>query len=148
MIHGNTQGLPPWVDLEAERRLHHVVLEAAARDLLSSAHDLSEGGLAIALAECCFLAPDGLPALGARIRVDETMRADAFLFGESQARMLVSVRREHVATVRDLANDAGVAVAVLGDVGGGMLEFDGLASVSVAELRAVWDSALEKLVNG
>jgi phosphoribosylformylglycinamidine synthase len=148
VVHGNTQGLPPWVDLEAERRLQQVVLEAAGRDLLRSAHDLSEGGLAIALAECCFLAPEGIPALGARIRVDETMRADAFLFGESQARMLVSVRREHVATVRDLANEAGVAVAVLGDVGGGMLEFDGLASVSVAELRSVWDSALEKLVNG
>ena len=148
VIHGNTQGMPPWVDLEAERRLHQVVLEAGTRDLLRSAHDLSEGGLAIALAECCLLAPEGLPALGARIRVDESMRADAFLFGESQARMLVSVRRENVPTVRDLANEAGVSVAVLGDVGGSMLEFDGLASVSVAELRSIWDSALEKLVNG
>jgi phosphoribosylformylglycinamidine synthase II len=146
VVHGNEQGSPPWVDLEAERKLHHVVLEAASRDLLRSAHDLSEGGLAVALAECCFSAPDGLPLLGARIRIDESMRADAFLFGESQARMLVSVRREHVATLRDLANEAGVAVAVLGEVGGGMLELDGLASLPVAELRAAWDSALEKRV--
>jgi phosphoribosylformylglycinamidine synthase len=148
VIHGNTQGMPPWVDLEAERRLHQVVLESATRDLLRSAHDLSEGGLAIALTECCLLAPEGLPALGARIRIDESMRADAFLFGESQARMLVSVRRENVPAVRELANEAGVSVAVLGDVGGSMLEFDGLASVSVAELRSIWDTALEKLVNG
>ena len=144
VVHGNEQGSPPWVDLEAERKLHHVVLEAASRDLLRSAHDLSEGGLAVAVAECCFSGPEGLPVLGARVRIDETMRADAFLFGESQARMLVSVRREHVATVRDLANEAGVAVAVVGEVGGGMLELDGLASLPVAELRAAWDSALEK----
>jgi phosphoribosylformylglycinamidine synthase len=148
VVHGNTQGSPPWVDLEAERRLHHVVLEAASRDLLRSAHDLSEGGLAIALAECCFLSPEGLPARGARVRVDESMRPDAFLFSESQARMLVSVRREHVAPLRDLAGEADVAVAVIGEVGGGMLEFDGLASVPVAELRATWDSALEKLLGG
>jgi len=148
VVHGNVQGSPPWVDLGAERQLHQVVLEAAAREILRSAHDLADGGLAVALAECCFLAPEGLPVLGARIRVDETMRADAFLFGESQARMLVSVKREHVATLRDLANEAGVAVAQIGEVGGGMLEFEGLASVPVAELRATWDSALQKLLDG
>jgi len=148
VVHGNVQGSPPWVDLGAERQLHHVVLEAASRDLLRSAHDLSEGGLAIALAECCMLAPDGVPRLGARVRVDESMRADAFLFGESQARMLVSVKREHVATLRDLATEAAVAVAQIGEVGGGMLEFDGLASVPVAELRLAWDSALQKLLDG
>jgi len=148
VVHGNTLGSPPWVDLEAERRLHQVVLDAAERELLRSAHDLSEGGLAIALAECCLSAPHGVPLLGARVRVDESMRADAFLFAESQARMLVSVRREHAATLRDLAGDAGVAVAVIGEVGGGMLEFDGLASVPVAELLTTWDTALEKLLGG
>ncbi len=148
IVHGNVQGSPPWVDLGAERNLHHVVLDAAERGLLRSAHDLSEGGLAIAVAECCFSVPEGIALLGARIRVDESMRADAFLFGESQARMLVSVKREHVAPLRDLATEAGVAFAVVGEVGGGMLEFDGLASVPVTELRAIWDSALERSLEG
>ncbi len=148
VVHGNTRGSPPWVDLGAERQLHKVVLEAATREILRSAHDLSEGGLAIALAECCMLAPDGLPIFGARVRVDESVRADAFLFGESQARMLVSVRREHLATLRDLAGEAGVALAQLGEVGGGMLEFEGLLSIPVVELREAWDSALAKLLDG
>ncbi|MEW6271836.1 MAG: phosphoribosylformylglycinamidine synthase subunit PurL [Thermodesulfobacteriota bacterium] len=148
VLHGSTHGSPPWVDLEAERQLHKVVLEAAERGLLRSAHDLSEGGLAIALAECCLTAPDGVRTCGARMRVDESMRADAFLFGESQARMLVTVRREHASTLRDLAGEAGVAVAVIGEVGGGMLEFEGLASVPLQELHDAWDTALEKLLQG
>jgi phosphoribosylformylglycinamidine (FGAM) synthase-like enzyme len=142
VVHGMTGGTPPWVDLEAERLLHQVVLAAASRSLLASAHDVSTGGVAMAVVEGCCSAPDGVAARGARIRPDETMRPDAWLFGESQARMLVTARRETAALLRELASDAGVAIALIGEVGGTMLDIEGLVTVSVAELKAAWGTAL------
>jgi phosphoribosylformylglycinamidine synthase len=148
VVHDRTDGLPPWVDLEAERQLHQVVLAAAGRSLLRSAHDLADGGLALALVECCCGGPPGIEPVGARIRLEEGVRPDAWLFGESQARILVSVRREDVISVRELANSAGVPLAVIGDVGGSRLEVDELLSLSVGELKYLWERALEEKVAG
>ncbi len=148
VVHGRTNGSPPWVDFEAERQLHRVVLAAAERSLLASAHDLSDGGLAVAVAEACCAAPDGLPLLGARIRMEEGIRSDAWLFGESQARMLVSVRRENAAALREMAHEAALPVTSIGEVGGALLEFDDLISLPVAELKEAWEKALPRLLEG
>jgi phosphoribosylformylglycinamidine synthase len=146
VVHQKSCGLPPWIDLEAERQLHAVMLAAIERSLLQSAHDLSDGGLAMALVEACCSLPEGVEMLGARIRMDEGMRPDAWLFGESQARMLVSVRRENVAALRDLGNEHGVPATVIGDVGGATIELADLLSISVAELAELWREALENML--
>jgi phosphoribosylformylglycinamidine synthase subunit PurL len=143
VVHGVTRGSPPWVDFEAERQLHRMVLRAAEKGLFASAHDVSDGGLAIAVAEACCGAPSGAP-IGARIRMDEGMRPDAWLFAESQARMLVSARREHSGAVRDLAADEGVPISVVGEVGGAMLEFDDQIALPVADVKTTWEGALER----
>ena len=70
--------------------------------LLRSAHDVSEGGLAVALAECC-ISSENAAALGARIDLENGLRPDAWLFGESHARMVVSVRRRHLTQLREIA---------------------------------------------
>src|SRR6185503_19420967 len=80
VVHGRVAGRPPRLDLEAEKRLHALMAETAAEGLLRSAHDLSEGGLAVALAECCLTA-DG-PVIGGRFDLGVVPRADVALFSE------------------------------------------------------------------
>jgi len=148
IVHGRRDGAPPWVDFRAEQALHQVVLEAAGRSLLASCHDVSEGGLAMAVVESCCSVPDGLPMLGARIRLAEGMRPDAWLFGESQGRMLVSLDRESAAALRELAAAHAVPATVLGEVGGANLDLDDLASIPVSELAAAWRGAFGRMVDG
>jgi phosphoribosylformylglycinamidine synthase subunit PurL len=145
-LRGEVKGSAPWVDLEAERQLHRVVLDAAERSLLRSAHDISEGGLAAAIAESCCGTPDGTLSRGARVRTVEGMRSDAWLFAESQARMVVSARREDASAIRDLAAAADVPVAIIGEVGGSMIEFDDLISIPVDELKALWQGAFAEIL--
>jgi phosphoribosylformylglycinamidine synthase len=144
VIHGVQRGAPPWIDLEAEKRLHALCLVAAHERLLRSAHDVGEGGLAVALAECCF----GGPGLGARVAVERGMRTDALLFGESQSRMLVSLRRRHLGRLRDLARREGVPFTVLGEVRGRSLVVGDLIDLSLEAARERWRRALERRLGG
>jgi phosphoribosylformylglycinamidine synthase len=141
-VHGLVRGTPPWMDLDAERRLHHMVLTAAQERLLRSAHDVAEGGLAVALAECSF----GEKRLGVRLAFEGGMRADAFLFGESQSRMVVSLRRRLLGRLRDLARREGVPLTVLGEVRGARIVVGDLIDVAVESARERWRRVLERRV--
>lgn len=140
VIHGQVRGAPPWIDLEAEKRLHRLVLAAVQERALRSAQDVAEGGLAVALAECCF----GGPRLGVRVALEGDLRTDAALFGESQSRMLVSVRKKHVARLRELGKREDVPVTVLGEVRAQSIVVDGLIDVSVEAARERWRRVLER----
>ena len=140
VVHGLVRGTPPWIDLEAEKRLHRVVLEAVGERLLRSAHDVAEGGLAVALAESCF----GGPRLGVRVTLERGMRTDALLFGESQSRMLVSVRRRHLGRLRELCRREEVPLAVLGEVRGTHLVIADLLDLPVETARERWRRVLER----
>jgi phosphoribosylformylglycinamidine synthase len=139
-VHRLVRGAPPWIDLEAERRLHRVCLAAAHERLLRSAHDVAEGGLAVALVECSL----GGAGIGARVAVEHGMRADAWLFGESQSRMLVSLRRRHLGHLRDLARREEVPLTILGEVRGKSLVIGDLVDVSIDAARDRWRRALER----
>ena len=119
-------------------------LAAATERLLSSAHDVAEGGLAVALAECSF----GGAGLGARITVESGMRADALLFGESQSRMLVSLRRRHLGRLRDLARREDVPFTVLGEVRGSSLVIGEMIDLPIEHARARWRRALPERLGG
>jgi phosphoribosylformylglycinamidine synthase len=80
------------------------------------------------------------------VRLVEGLRADAWLFGESQARMVVSVGREALGELRELASAAEVPFAIIGEVGGSMVEFDDLISVPVEELKGIWQGAFGRIV--
>jgi len=144
VIHGQVRGTPPWIDLDAEKRLHRTVLAAAQERLLRSAHDIAEGGLAVALAECSF----GGPRLGARVEVERVMRTDALLFGESASRMLVSLRRRSLGRMRDLARRDDVPLTVLGEVRGKSLVIADLVDLAVEPARERWRRALERRLGG
>jgi phosphoribosylformylglycinamidine synthase len=144
VLHGQTRGTPPWIDLEAEKRLHRLVLAATQERLLRSAHDVAEGGLAVALAECSF----GGSRLGLRVTLEGGIRMDALLFGESQSRMLVSVRRKSLSQLRDLARREDVPCAVLGEVRGHSIVIEGLVDLPIEAPRERWRRALERRVGG
>jgi phosphoribosylformylglycinamidine synthase II len=141
IVHGAVQGAPPWIDLDVERRLHTLCLAAARERLLRSAHDVAEGGLAVALAECCLGGPAGV--LGARCQLEGGVRPLPFLFGESQSRMIVSVRRRHLGRVRELARREGVPLTILGEVKGRTLVIGDLIDVDLERLRERWRRGLE-----
>jgi len=142
VIHRMVKGTPPWIDLKLERAVQQSCLKAIDRGLLRSAHDISEGGLGVALAECCMGGPE--KPLGARIELREMMRGDARLFGESQSRIIVSLREKDLNRLREIAAKEGAPLQVLGEVGGSHLAVHPLVRVAVEELKSAWSSGLEK----
>ena len=144
VIHGMVRGAPPWIDLGAETRLHRVCLAGAHERLFRSLHDVGEGGLAVALAECSFHGP----GLGARVDLEEGIRTDALLFGESQSRMLASVRRRNLSRLRDLARRDDVPFTVLGEVRGRSLVIGDVIDLPLEPARDRWRRALERRLGG
>ncbi|MEU7690986.1 phosphoribosylformylglycinamidine synthase subunit PurL [Microbispora hainanensis] len=139
VAHGHLGGLPPQADLEAERGLAAVLTEAAARGLLEGSHDLSDGGLAVALAESCLA-----QGVGCTVTLPGE---DAFveLFSESAARALVCVRPEAFDAFADLCARYEVPCSGLGVTGGSALTVEGVLEVPVEELREVHASALPRV---
>jgi len=144
VIHGMVRGAPPWIDLEAEKRLHRFCLEAVHERLLRSQHDVGEGGLAVALAECSF----GGPGLGAHVDLEQGIRLDALLFGESQSRMLASLKRRHLGRLRDMARRDDVPFTVLGEVRGRNLVIGDVVDLPLDAVRERWRHALERRLGG
>jgi phosphoribosylformylglycinamidine synthase II len=147
-IHGIVAGAPPAVDLAAEKRLIALLVALAGEGVLQSAHDISDGGLAVTLAESCF-ASDGLSA---RISLTGKEPDEAALFGERGARAVVSVTPENLAAVRRIAAQYEVAALEVGRVTRGefRIELNGRAVVSadVPSLTDTWAGALERLLRG
>jgi len=114
-VHKQEKGLPPHINLTTEKKLHELCIAAIGQQLLSSAHDVSEGGLAVCLAECSFMS---VQKIGFAVDLRDDLRLDALLFGEGQSRIVVSVRREKLAALRQLADEQGIPLTVLGESGG------------------------------
>ena len=138
VLHAHLGGHPPTPDLATEQRLATLVAEAAGSGVLTSAHDLSEGGLAIALAESCLRG-----GRGCRI----TLPGDPFtdLFSESAARALVSVRPGREEEFAALCATHAIPATVLGTTGGSALEVTGQFQVPLDELTRIWKGALPAL---
>ena len=117
VMHSREQGMPPWLDLEREQALLQCVLTLIKKGWVQSAHDCSEGGLLVTLAECCLTHPS--TPFGAKIGLtQERLRLDALLFGESPSRIVISVKEDHLALVQQCIQDIGanVPMSLLGHV--------------------------------
>lgn len=139
-VHGLTRGTPPWIDLKVEQAVQLCCLEAIDQELLSSAHDVSDGGLAVALAECCIGNPE--KPLGVRIETREMIRGDAALFSESQSRIVVSLKEEKMDRLKELAARYNVPMQVIGSVGGTRFTIQPIMQVAVEELKMIWSTGL------
>ena len=140
VVHGITAGDAPALDLAREKRLHEVLIEAAGAGILKSAHDCSEGGIAVALAESCI--GDGIHPIGAEIDiVADGLRSDFLLFGEDQSRAVVSASAANGHRVMEIARKHGLESAVIGRVGGMRLAIGSEIDVDVREIgRGYMDS--------
>ena len=152
---GRICGDAPQIDLELEAKVQRVVRALAIDGLLASAHDVSEGGLAVAVAECCVTGPLHGHDRGATVTIpphadgDASLAALAGMFGEAPTRIVLGVRPNHLDAVRKRAAEFGVDCIEIGVVGGEDLVLKGAgegASVSVEKLREARENCLASIV--
>ena len=145
-VHGRKEGAPPVLDFVREIAIHSVLLQLIRNGLVRSAHDCSEGGLAVALAESCFGTD-----LGARVHFGKTdQRPDVVLFNETQGRIVISVKPNQAERVSAELERSGVAFSLIGavtlepylSIAVGTSEF----KWSVSELNQIWEKAIPTLM--
>jgi phosphoribosylformylglycinamidine synthase len=143
VLRGRDEGPCPQLDLAAEKRLIELLATLAEEGRLASAHDISDGGLAVALAECAMTSD-----LGAGITLDSKLRPSALLFGETPGRALVSFGPDQENEVRATAEKLGVPFRVIGRVGTERLRItlDGrvLIDEGIAALSDLWAHAFSR----
>ncbi|MBI5193738.1 MAG: phosphoribosylformylglycinamidine synthase subunit PurL [Nitrospirae bacterium] len=143
-IHYKIRGVPPQLDLELEKKVQDMCLAGIREGLIKSAHDTSEGGLAIALAESCITAEG--KNKGAEVELDDDIRPDALLFGETQSRIIITVEKESADRLKDMAAEKNVPVKIIGKVGGAMLIIKHnskvLITTTVQEMSDAWRKAI------
>ena len=134
-------GLPPVLDMDYEKRVQAAIRRIVSEGLAESAHDLADGGLAVALAECSF--PNGI---GAEIQLDSDLRPEFLLYGEAPSRILVSTADP--SSIQTIAQEFGVPAIVVGDTMVGRLAVRNrnlpLIDSEVEGLRRLWAGALEE----
>jgi phosphoribosylformylglycinamidine synthase len=149
-VHEQVRGVPPELDLQRERALISCLTRAAAQGLLESAHDCSDGGLAVTLAECAF----DTQGIGLDVDVPRASGADerhpiavtATLFGESASRAVVSVAPANVQALLQIAREQGVPANSVGTTGGARIRIavagEAALDCSVDEAEAAWSRSL------
>jgi phosphoribosylformylglycinamidine synthase II len=151
VVHDLVRGMPPAVDLDAERALQLLVVALADARLLRSAHDCSDGGIAVALAECCFdTGGVGAEASieGVEVARDPRINRVAALFGETASRVVVSVTTDGLAGVLARAAAARVPARVIGQTGGNRLRIAAAGrteiDLAVDDAEPIWASAISR----
>jgi phosphoribosylformylglycinamidine synthase len=142
-VHGLVAGQPPSIDLEEEKANQQFCRQAIKRNLINSAHDCSEGGLAVALAECCILG-----SIGATVNLSPLNNCQSefeqarLLFGEDQSRFLLSLPERNFKLLKNLSESLEVKLEIIGKVGDDRLIINDTISLSVKEMANVWSRAL------
>jgi phosphoribosylformylglycinamidine synthase len=140
-VFGKTAGSPPRLDMEAEAKLHKALRRLVRAGLLKSAHDCSEGGLGVALAECCMA--NGRSPKGAKLTLAKSaLSPHALLFGEDPSRAVISYASNVALQVAAICQEEGVPVEIAGRVGGDVLEVKGLFRAPVVPLAHAWKTGL------
>ncbi|WP_379148693.1 phosphoribosylformylglycinamidine synthase subunit PurL [Paenibacillus sp. sgz500992] len=145
-VHGLTEGRPPALDLATEQKLLDAVLGTIRGGLVRSAHDLSEGGLAAALAESCISG-----GIGANVELSANgLRPDVALFSESQSRIVLTAAPDRAEELKAAVAAYGVPVEIIGTVGGDRLRLalDSKTALdeAVTELKTIWEDAIPCLM--
>jgi phosphoribosylformylglycinamidine synthase len=138
-------GVPPRIDLKIEKSVQETCIEAIARGLVRSAHDLSEGGLAVCAAECALRSP---LHLGCELDLGDRIRPDALLFGEGQSRIVVSAPSRELPALLRLARKRGIKAKAIGQVQGRAIVIRQrgreIVRLSVKRLYQAWKNAIPR----
>ncbi len=147
VMHGLKTGDAPYVDLEGEKRLQKTLLTLIKVGVIAAAHDISEGGLLVTIAEMLF-SPEGTYGAELDLNAFGAVRVDAMLFGESQGRVVVAVKPDRVGTILSEAHMGGVPATLIGDVTAGpelsVVARNIAVKWSVPELREGWETTIER----
>ena len=143
VVLGKVSGRPPALDLERERALQRLLVEGARSDLVSSAHDCSDGGLAVALAESAFAGGTGFA-----LSLPGDVPWYVTMFAESASRAVLSVVPEKANALEELAAGLDVPCTRIGETGGPRMVFGGLFEVEVEQAAAIYEEAIPKLLAG
>jgi phosphoribosylformylglycinamidine synthase len=143
-IHGIERGALPELNYEREKKTCDAVRELVATRLLHSCHDISQGGLAVALAECCF--SDYAAPRGAQVTLaDTSLRGDVALFAESGARFVISCSASNADRVESILNTHEIVVAGEGRVGGDTIAVSGVAEIAAQDAFNAWFGGLDQI---
>jgi phosphoribosylformylglycinamidine synthase len=147
IIYGMQKGKVPDINLEKESSVQKAALKAIQEGIISSAHDCSDGGLAIALAESCISG-----GKGAYVNLKFDIRTDALLFGESQSRILISLKPEYLDKLFVICESFGVPCQVIGTVCGDRLNVDvngnKVVQLPIEEMKDKWEGTIPAYMNG
>lgn len=145
VMHNKVKGDVPSLNIKAESALHTTIFTAIQKGFVKSAHDCSEGGLAVAISESCM---SGDSTIGAQIDLNADIRKDSFLFGESQSRVVISSDETGAVEIEAIAQKHNVPFAIIGKTGGDRLKISvnnkNIIDSNVSELKNTWQYALEK----
>jgi len=136
-IHGEIAGKIPGIDLEFHKRVINLFLNLVRSGVVISGQDISDGGLAVALAECCFES-----GIGAEISIESNIRPDSLLFGESQSRIIFTAKPESGEKIWELMARFEVPIIKIGVTGGENLKFNDVVNERISKLRDVYENAI------
>ncbi len=141
-IHGYERGDAPEVDLNREKSIIDFMCEAADKRLVKSAHDVSDGGLAVALAEMCFNGEN----IGVNVKLSSGIRDDALIFGENHGRVVLEIDVDNVQAVKKLAEKYNLPIEKIGRTCSGLIEISNqtrkLISMKVTDAENIWKNSI------
>ena len=146
IIHNLVAGESPSINLNEEKKLQDTLLNLIRKGLIKSAHDVSEGGIVSALAECCIINQD--KQMGCEVEIRIKSRKDFSLFSESQSRIIISISGDKILELELELKKAGVKFSKLGTVSGNELKLKNIFDVSVTELSDIYYNTIPGIMSG
>lgn len=146
VVHGKVKGDSPKIDLPVEKKLHETLLGLIKKHIVKSAHDISEGGIITAIAECCVL--NNETRIGAEVNIPVKTRADFSLFSESQSRIIVSVDEKSGEMFEKYLRDNRQYFILLGKTGGSSLKVNNKMEIDVNKLADIYYNTISRIMNG
>ncbi len=145
VVHNKVTGESPKLNLEIEKKLQDSLLKLIVLNLVNSAHDISEGGIVSAIAECCIMDENNF--IGADVNIPIKSRKDFSLFSESQSRIIVSIKPENKNEFKKILNDSKQIFTYLGSTGGKNLKVNDEINISLDELAEKYYLTIPRIMN-
>ncbi len=145
VIYDKVAGMPPEIDLEIEKSTNETILNAIKSGYVVSAHDVSDGGLSIALAECCIINKSN--PIGIEAKISSELKEHQVLFSESQSRFVISIKPNFKSDFESLCNSNNIIFQSIGETGGNELNINDLFNISLSKLIDVYYNTLPEIMN-
>ncbi|MDR3627999.1 MAG: phosphoribosylformylglycinamidine synthase subunit PurL [Ignavibacteriaceae bacterium] len=145
LIHNTVAGDSPKINLDVEKKLQDTVLSLIDKKLIKSAHDVSEGGIISALAECCII--DNENHVGANVNIPVKTLEDFSLFSESQSRIIISIDKSKKEEFERILKNAGQSFKLLGTTGGSVLSINSKIEINLDILADIYFNTITRIMN-